>query len=175
MKKIVLAIQVLISLITLASCTQSEPKRFNDSIDNNATIEKSGEEAFRSFTEFFSESASYAYATVSDRKVLLVSHETFGNNMNSDLEAVAASVFALDSNGKIVSLGSVRSQGTLYPVSLLNGKLMVAGHRFVYIYSIRGDMPELVLDEYEEGESPELTSMFETFEKGEAIKFERSK
>ncbi len=104
MKKIVLTIQVLISLITLASCTQSESKRFNDSIDNNVSIEKSGEEAFRSFAEYFSESASYAYATVSDRKVLLVSHETFGNNVNSDLEAVAASVFALDSNGKIVSL-----------------------------------------------------------------------
>lgn len=74
---------------------------------------------------------------------------------------------------KIVALGSIRSQGTLYPVSILDGKLMVAGHQFVKTYSIRGEIPELVLDDYEEGESQKLTAMFKTFEKGTSIKFER--
>ncbi len=131
-------------------------------------------EAFEAFAEHFSESASFAYATVSDVKVLLVSQETFGNNMNTDLQAVEASIFAMDPKGKIVSLGSIRSQGTLYPVSVLDGKLMVAGHHFVKIYSIRGDIPELVLDEYEDTDGPKLTKMFETFENGESIKFEKS-
>lgn len=94
-------------------------------------------------------------------------------NEKTDLEAVEASLFALDDEGRIVALGSIRSQGTLYPVSLLDGKLMVAGHQFVKIYSIRGNIPELVLDSYQEGESPQLTEMFQTFEKGTPIKFEK--
>lgn len=50
----------------------------------------------------------------------------------------------------------------------------VAGHQFVKIYSIRGDeVPELVLDSYQEGESQELTEMFKTFEKGTAVKFNK--
>ena len=111
---------------------------------------------------------------MSGRNVLLVSQETFGNNVNEYKEGIEASIFALDEKDKIVALGSIRSQGTLYPVSLLDGKLMVAGHQFVKIYSIRGDVPELVLDSYQEGESQELTAMFKTFEKGTSIKFKKS-
>ena len=60
-------------------------------------------------------------------------------------------------------------------MSLLDGKLMVAGHQFVRIYSIRGEeVPELVLDSFQEGECEELTEMFKTFEKGTSIKFKKS-
>lgn len=128
-------------------------------------------DAFLAFAKHFSESSSFAFANVGGRQVLLVSQETFGNDMNEAREAIEASVFALDGEGKILSLGSIRSQGTLYPVSLLDGKLMVAGHQFVKIYSIRGEMPELVLDSYGEGDGTELDEWFRTFEKGTAIKF----
>lgn len=166
--KTLILLQAMIVLLSMASCAQKES-------NNNGIPTKDNLEAFEAFAEHFGESESFAYATVSDVKVMLVSQETFGNNMNTDLEAVEASIFAMDPKGKIVSLGSIRSQGTLYPVSLLDGKLMVAGHHFVKIYSIRGDIPELVLDDYEDADGPKLTEMFETFEKGEPIKFDRSK
>ena len=79
-------------------------------------------------------------------KVLLVSQGTFGNNENTDLEAIETSIFVLDTEGKIVVLDSIRSQDTLYPVSLLDGKLTVAGHQSVKIYGISGEVAELVLD-----------------------------
>lgn len=128
--------------------------------------------AYSAFAEHFSDTTYFALADVSGHQVLLVSHEVFGNNVNSDKEAIAASIFAHDDKGKIVSLGSIRSQGTLYPVSILDGKIMVAGHQFVRIYSIRDEgVPELVLDSYAEGDGPELDDWFRTFEKGTAVKF----
>lgn len=158
-----------ISLVTLTSCHQSNPRPTQR--DARTSQKSTSEEAFEAFADHFSETASFAYAEVSGRKVLLVSQETFGNNENSDKEAIEASIFALDGKGKIVALGSIRSQGTLYPVSILDGKLMVAGHQFVRIYSIRGDIPELVLESSEERDTPELMEMFKTFEKGTSIKF----
>lgn len=163
---------LILSLVTLTSCHQGDTKPAPQG--SEPTRELQPEEAFEAFAEHFSETASFAYANVSDHKVLLVSQETFGNDENDDKEAIEASIFALDSKGKILSLGSIRSQGTLYPVSLLNGKLMVAGHQFVRIYSIRGDIPELVLDSCQEGEGPELTEMFDTFEQGVSIKFNKN-
>lgn len=156
--KIFRIFMVMMALLPLASC-------------NHNGSETS--DSFESFCEHFSKSSAFAYTEMSGRKVLLVSQEVFGNNINTDLEAIEASIFALDEEGKIVALGSIRSQGTLYPVSVLDGKLMVAGHQFVKVYSMRGDVPELVLDNYQEGEGPELTEMFRTFEKGTPIKFER--
>lgn len=160
-----------ISLVTLTSCHQSNPRPTQR--DAKMSQKSTSEEAFEAFADHFSETASFAYAEVSGQKVLLVSQETFGNNENSDKEAIEASIFALDGKGKIVALGSIRSQGTLYPVSILDGKLMVAGHQFVRIYSIRGDVPELVLDRYQEGDGPEMTAMFDTFEQGNSIKFNK--
>lgn len=165
MKKLMI-IQVMLAFLALTSCTNNQQKA------EDATAEDTTTE-FESFCEHFSKSSAFAYTEMSGRKVLLVSQEVFGNNINTDLEAIEASIFALDEEGKIVALGSIRSQGTLYPVSVLDGKLMVAGHQFVKVYSMRGDVPELVLDNYQEGEGLELTEMFRTFEKGTPIKFER--
>ena len=133
--------------------------------------------AFETFAEQFGKTANFAYANIGDRQVLLVSHEVFGNDENADKQAVAATVFALDADGKIVCLGSIRSQGTLYPVSIYDNKLMVAGHQFVYIYDIRGEEePELTLSKHEEGDydSPQLKEMFKTFEQGTPVKFKPS-
>lgn len=129
-------------------------------------------ESFQAFAEHFSETSSFAFAKVGGRQVLLVSQETFGNDETADKEAIEASIFALDGKGKVISLGSVRSQGTLYPVSLLDGRLMVAGHQFVNIYSIRGDdVPELFLESYGEGDGHDLGEWFGTFRKGTPVKF----
>lgn len=173
MKKIVF-IQILMAVIAITSCNNSQQK--TDDATTNDTIGISANDttsAFEVFSQYFSKSAAFAYTEMSGHKVLLVSHEVFGNNINDDLEALATSIFALDNEGKVVALGSIRSQGTLYPVSVLDGKLMVAGHHFVKVYSIRGDIPELVLDSYEEDESPKLAEMFKTFETGTPIKFEK--
>lgn len=165
MKKLMI-IQVMLAFLALTSCNSNQQKAEDATAEDTTT-------AFESFCEHFSKSSAFAYTEMSGRKVLLVSQEVFGNNINTDLEAIEASIFALDEEGKIVALGSIRSQGTLYPVSVLDGKLMVAGHQFVKVYSMRGDVPELVLDNYQEGDGPELTEMFRTFEKGTPIKFER--
>ena len=168
---------VMMALLSMTSCNSNGSKENSNSVQAETELASEPEtlNPFEAFAEHFSETASFAYAEVSGRKVLLVSQETFGNNENEDKEGIEASIFALDEDGRIVALGSIRSQGTLYPVSLLDGKLMVAGHQFVRIYSIRGEeVPELVLDSYQEGESQELTEMFKTFEKGTSIKFKRS-
>lgn len=155
MKKLMFTMMLMASM--LASCTQQKT---------------SVTDAFTSFAEHFGESESFALASVSGHEVLLVSQETFGNNVNEDKEAIEATIFALDGNGRIISLGSVRSQGTLYPVSVLDGKIMVAGHQFVRIYGIRGEeSPELVLDSYGDGEGPEMEELFKTFGKGTPVKF----
>ena len=173
MKKL-MVIQVLLVFFAMTSCNNSQPKADKAiAEDSISVVETDSIAAFESFCEHFSKTSAFAYTEMSGRKVLLVSQETFGNDEITDLEAIEASIFALDEQCKIVALGSIRSQGTLYPVSLLDGKLMVAGHQFVKVYSIRGDLPELVLDSYEEGESPKLTEMFKTFEQGIPIKFER--
>ena len=166
---------IMIALLSMTSCNNNGSQA-NSNFDQEGVGITTPEEynPFEAFAEYFSETASFAYAEVSGRKILLVSQETFGNNVNTDKEGIEASIFALDDKDKIVALGSIRSQGTLYPVSLLDGKLMVAGHQFVKIYSIRGDVPELVLDSYQEGECQELTEMFKIFEKGTSIKFKKS-
>ena len=185
---------IMIALLSMTSCNNNGSKANSDYDQEGVEITTPEEyNPFEAFAKHFSETVSFAYAEVSGRKILLVSQETFGNNVNEDKEAIEASIFALDDKDKIVALGSIRSQGTLYPVSLLDGKLMVAGHQFVKIYNIRGEeVPELVLDSYQElglpsrdregvptgceaqGESQELTEMFKTFEKGTSIKFKKS-
>lgn len=175
MKRVTIFLCVVL-LMSMFSCQQTgspnQGETAQDTVDTVATFPHA-DKVFQAFATHFSETAFFAYARVSNRKVLLVSQETFGNNLNADREAIEATIFALDPKGKIVSLGSIRSQGTLYPVSILDGKLMVAGHQFVRIYSIRGDVPELVLDSYGQGEGPELSQLFETFEKGSSVKFQQ--
>lgn len=173
MKRIIIISTVLGLALAAAGVWLYRAYRIADIISDEAYQDEMG--AFSAFAEHFSDTTSFSHAEVGGYQVLLASHETFGNNVNSDREAIAATIFALDNKGKIVSLGSIRSQGTLYPVSILDGKLMVAGHQFVRIYSIRGEeIPELVLESYGEGDGPDLDAWFRTFEKGTPIKFRNS-
>ena len=171
MKQIIL--QVMIVLVSMTSCTHNRTETDNATVVDStcSSTPMSDEEAFVSFAEHFSETTSFAYATISGRSVLLVSQETFGDNDSTTKEAIEATIFAQDSKGKIICLGSIRSQGTNYPVTLLDGKLAVAGHYFMRVYSIRGDAPELVLDSSKEGYGAEMDSMYETFFKGTPVKF----
>lgn len=171
MKKQLFSLAML--LFTMAPCSQINADNMNS---NSTIVEQQEQDALHSFANNFSENSAFAYVKVGDQQVLLVSQETFGNNENSNLEAIATSIFALDAKGKIISLGSIRSQGTLYPVSLSSdNKLMVAGHRFVNIYSIRGEVPDLYLDTHAEGEAEEIDDMFKTFEQGTPILFNKNR
>ncbi len=171
MKKQLFSLAML--LFTMAPCSQINADNLNS---DSAVVEQQEQDALHSFVNNFSDTAAFAYAQVGNQQVLLVSQETFGNNENSNLEAIATSIFALDAKGKIVCLGSIRSQGTLYPVSLsADNKLMVAGHRFVNIYSIRGEVPDLYLDTHAEGDAEEIADMFKTFEKGTPILFSKNR
>lgn len=165
MNKLILVLVLTVAMLT--SCTQK--KATTEEPHDTTTTES---EAFNAFAEHFSETASFAFADICDRKVMLVSQETFGDNDTANLQAVEATLFAADSHGKIICLGSVRSQGSLYPVSMIDGKVIVGGHQFIRIYSIRGDVPELVLDRFAEGEGEELTVMNQLFfEQSTPIKF----
>ena len=164
-----------LALMAFTSCNLNDSKADGHSPRLGGASVSESVDPFVAFAEHFSETASFAYADVGGHRVLLVSQETFGNDASDSKEAIEATVFVLDSVGKIITLGSVRSQGTLYPVSLLDGRLMVAGHHFVRIYSIRGEGPELVLDSFQEGDGPELAEMYRTFEKGTSIKFKKNR
>ena len=137
----------------------------------------SQQNAFKSFADHFGKTAAFAYANVGGRDVLLVSHEVFGDDEAEGLQAIAASIFALDSDGKIVTLGSIRSQGTLYPISVADNKLLVAGHTFVNIFDIRGEEPELVMADYEDSDydSPQLKALFKTFEDATPVIFKKKR
>lgn len=171
MKKQIFSLAML--LFTMAPCSQINA---DNPCSDSTVVENREQDALHSFVSNFSESSAFAFVKVGDQQVLLVSQETFGNNVNSNLEAVSTSIFVLDAKGKIISLGSIRSQGTLYPVSLSDdNKLMVAGHQFVNIYSIRGEVPDLYLDTHAEGEVQEIADMFKVFEKGTPILFSKTR
>ena len=88
MKKLIL-VQVMLAMLTMTSCNNNNSHSANNSSQDGTEITSEPEtfDPFESFAEHFSETASFAYAEVSGRKVLLVSQETFGNNANADKEA----------------------------------------------------------------------------------------
>lgn len=127
MKKLLLFLAVAsieIACIIASSC--NKPNTDVQIVDNE----------YESFLSMFSDSTAYAFENVGDTKVLFVSHETYGNEKS--LNAIAAEIYGKDSAGKIVCYGEVRSQGTLYPVSMLDGKIVTAGHHYINKYTIDG-------------------------------------
>lgn len=87
---------VIMALLSMSSCNN------NNKADSNPTqegteiaSEPKSFDPFEAFAEHFSDTVSFAYAEISGRKVLLVSQETFGNNINADKEAIEATIFAL--------------------------------------------------------------------------------
>lgn len=93
---------LMLMLAVMTSCTQ---RKTSDNSDTGLLEFTAEMDAFLSFAGHFSENSSFAFADVGGVQVLLVSQETFGNNINSDREAIEASVFALDSEGRIHPVG----------------------------------------------------------------------
>lgn len=107
------------------------------------------------FMTMFSDSTAFAIVDMGDTPVLLVSNETYINKdkeQNVVLNAIAAQVYMLDDEDKVISLGEIRSQGTLYPISLDGKVLMSAGHRFVNCFEAQDSTPSLQLVETMQGQ-----------------------
>lgn len=97
---------VMMAMLSMTSCNNNGSKANSDYNQEGIGVTTPEEyDPFEAFAEHFSETASFAYAEVSGRKVLLVSQETFGNNVNEYTEGIEASIFALDDKDKIVALG----------------------------------------------------------------------
>lgn len=74
---------LMLMLAVMTSCTQQKTSENSDTGLLEFTAEM---DAFLSFAGHFSENSSFAFADVGGVQVLLVSQETFGNNINSDRE-----------------------------------------------------------------------------------------
>ncbi len=88
---------------------------------------------YGTFTEMLSDfktGMGYANVKVGDTDVFLASTGTY-NGENNTKNAIDASVFMYDENGKIVYLGQIESGGTAYPVMVADGCLFTGGHHYV--------------------------------------------
>lgn len=106
-------------------------------------------EAYTKFLSAFSDSTCYAVVNLDGQDILLVSQETYNNvdgNNRPIRTALAAQAYSLDSKGGILALGEMRSQGTLYPLSLSKDGLMTAGHAYVNKYSLSDNALSIVED-----------------------------
>ena len=126
---------------------------------------------FQTLLEQFSDSTFVTCVRLGGQEVLLVSHETFCSDDSPQREALAATLFTDDGTGHLLCLGSIRSQGTLYPISLLGDTLVTAGHQFVNFYEVKGHPADLYLTRVDEGER--LEQGFVQFERATPLPFVR--
>ena len=155
MKRFILFLALLTSAMTMQAQSTNEKKAM-----------------FEEFRTYFNDQTAVAYAQVGNQQVMLVSTEVYGNNENDDLNAISATIFVQDEAGKMICLGSVRSQGTLYPVSIYQGKLVTAGHEFVNVYELRENPTDLYLV-HNNDEGTKLEEQFKVFEKSIPVLFQR--
>ena len=132
-------------------------------------------DSYEAMLQYLNDDAAVAYVDCGDQHLMLVSQETYGEDTTTNLNAISASVFAKDSIGKIICLGSIRSQGTLYPVSESHGLLMTAGHHFVNEYKVEGNPADLSLEYTDETDTLKLKTKFDQFEKATPLKFNKIK
>ena len=93
---------VMLALLSMTSCNHNGSKANSNHNQEGIGVTTPEEyDPFEAFAEHFSETASFAYAEVNGRKVLLISQETFGNNVNEDKEGIEASIFALDEKTRL--------------------------------------------------------------------------
>lgn len=134
-------------------------------------------DAMVEFMTLFSDSTAFAIVDFGEVPVLLVSNETYTNGEGEDaaLNAIAAQVFTLDEANKIVCLGEIRSQGTLYPISTDGKVLMSAGHRFVNCFDLQSDARSLELVESMQGMVQQPDSVTYSYENRLTNIFENDK
>lgn len=130
----------------------------------NRTAQSEDRYGLTKFMTSFSDSTAFAMINVGDTPVLLVSNETYINqddNQQPVLNAIAAQVYMLDEADKVVSLGEVRSQGTLYPVSFDGEALLTAGHRFMNRFAAQGNSLSILESIYGELKDGTTTYVYE--------------
>lgn len=143
--------------------------------NNNAKTED--HDALAKFMLSFSDSTAFAIVDMGNTPVLLVSNETYmnGDEKNPELNAIAAQVFMLDESNKVICLGEIRSQGTLYPLSTDGKVLMSAGHRFVNCFVVEEDPQTMHLVESMYGQVVDPESVIYSYENRLENIFENSK
>ena len=68
--------------------------------------------------------------------------------------SIVARIYSLDTSGKVLDHGELRTQGTSYPFTYSNGSLYRAGHHFIEKYCVRdGELicVENGLEKFEDG------------------------
>jgi len=102
---------------------------------------------FYTVIDTLSEGTNYAIVEVGE-PLLLVADGVYDVDASTE-GAIGAKAYGIAPGGTIKDLGELRTQGTAYPFSILDGKLLVEGHHFSRMYSVKDG--ELVLeDEYDE-------------------------
>lgn len=108
---------IVIAALALASCSRPG-MRLQD---------------YSAVTDTLSKNNYYAIVPVaSSGGVLLVTDGVY-DNLDGNMASIYATTYGKGSDGKTVCFGSVRSQGTAYPLSVSGEKLVLGGHRFVLL------------------------------------------
>ena len=83
----------------------------------------------------------YTFADISkDYDILLVTDGTY-DNLDGNMAAIDATLYGLDSEGKVVELGTVESNGTAYPLAVYDQCLMFGGnHHMGMIFVENGNV-----------------------------------
>lgn len=115
-------------------------------------------------TDTLSDNSYYAIVPAgSSGNVLLVTDEVY-DNLDGNKVSIYATAFGKGSDGKIVCFGSVRSQGTAYPLSVSGNKLVLGGHRYVLLGHFDGESGCFARDNwYVESFNEDLTSIYRVF------------
>ena len=85
----------------------------------------------------------YANETIGDTDVLLVSSGTY-DNMDGNMAAIDAAIFAYAPDGSIMEIGKVCSGGTAYPLCIKDGVLLTGSNHWGCEYTIENNELKIV-------------------------------
>ena len=89
------------------------------------------------------EGMGYANETIGDTDVLLVSSGTY-DNMDGNMAAIDATIFAYADDGSIMEIGKVCSGGTAYPLCVKDGILLTGSNHWGCKYTIENNELKIV-------------------------------
>ena len=141
---------------------------------------------FTKMLDDFKKGMGYANVKLGDTDVFLVSTGTYDGE-NDTQNAMDASAFIYDEEGKIVYLGKIQSSGTAYPIMIADGCLFTGGHHNVVKSTVR-DGKLITVEEASEvfdtdgnttyyygsekvDDDSDLTRLFEEYFAGEVVDF----
>ncbi|MCR5526252.1 MAG: hypothetical protein K6F39_02565 [Lachnospiraceae bacterium] len=91
----------------------------------------------------------YARANIGGIDVLLVASGCY-DNMDGNMAAIDAGIYANGKDGVITYVGGVEAGGTAYPLAIKDGKLFVGGNHFMCKYVIVKGKLKAAVKAYEE-------------------------